>query len=193
MLNKLDDYPIHQTPEPIAHAGDERPQRLRPHLVQRLLRRRLLLLRHRHGDLSAPRRPRLRIQRRRARHTATLLLWFAARADRTHRDAGGAVPHRGGRAAAAHARRARRQRQRRRVRLDVLGAHERDPGSAADAVERHAPRDGRDALRSVRSLVRLGRHPDGEIRVDDARVLRHEGSLVGRARRRRTGDPAARR
>ena len=25
MLNKLDDYPIHQTPEPIAYAGTDRP------------------------------------------------------------------------------------------------------------------------------------------------------------------------
>ena len=38
MLSRFDDYPIHQTPEPIAHAATERPQRLRPLLVQRLRR-----------------------------------------------------------------------------------------------------------------------------------------------------------
>ena len=45
VLNRFDDYPIHQTSEPFAHHGHLGPQRLRPHVVQRLRRRRQRVLR----------------------------------------------------------------------------------------------------------------------------------------------------
>ena len=42
MLTPFDDYPLHQTSQPVARHGAEQPQSLRPLLLQRLLARRLL-------------------------------------------------------------------------------------------------------------------------------------------------------
>ena len=63
MLTPFDDFPIHPSADPIAHAGDRRPQPLRPLLVQRPGQGRRLLHRRRDGPLPGARRHRRRVQR----------------------------------------------------------------------------------------------------------------------------------
>ncbi len=52
MLTKADDYPIHQTPEPIATSGTDR-NFYDPLFLQRVHQGRQRFLRRRDGDLSA--------------------------------------------------------------------------------------------------------------------------------------------
>ena len=166
MLNKLDDYPDPSDAGTDRTCRNERPQRLRPHLVQRLLADGsyyfgigMAVYPHR-GILDCA----FSVVQRGCGNTV-----FTVRG--AHRS--NAPTCRWVRSASKSSNRccaracARRQQERHRVRPDVLGAHGRDPGSAADIVVRHAARHGRDALRSVRALVRLVKHPDGKIKVDD--------------------------
>ena len=94
MLNKLDDYPIHQTPEPIAHAATS----------DRNVYDRTWFNGY-SGDGSYYFGIGMAIYPHRgildcafsvvaARRAPALLLRFAARTDGTHRHAGGSVPHR---------------------------------------------------------------------------------------------------
>ena len=132
MLSKFDDYPIHQTSQPIAQPATERPQRLRPLLVQRLRRTTA-------SSTSASawrcypnlRHPRLRPQHR-ARRRAARLPRVAARAAGADRAARRAVPDRGPRADARHPRRHRRQRHRHRGRPHVHRAHRVRRGGPPD-------------------------------------------------------------
>ena len=193
MLNKLDDFPIHQTPEPIAH----------PATSDRNVYDRtwfngyaadgsdyfgigMAIYPHR-GILDCA------FSVVRAGRAPALLLRLAPRAARAHRHAGRAVPAGGHRADEAHPRRARRQRQRHRLRPHLLGPHRGDPGSPADPVDGARRIDGRHPLRPVRPLERHRRAPRRRVRGRRGHLPRHQGPLLGRARRRRAREPAARR
>ena len=185
MLNKLDDYPIHQTPEPLAH----------PATSDRNVYDRTWFNGYAPdgsyyfgiGMAVYPHRghPRLRVQRRTTGPAPALLLRFAARAGGTHRHAGRAVPDRRGRtAASARASRSKTTRA----------------ASAANWSFRRAPARFRKRARRCGAGTRramdatrfdqFGRwsgwvkHPEGTITRRRSGVPRHQGPLVGRARRR---------
>ena len=157
--------------------GLDRSQRLRPLLVQRLHRRRGVLLRHRRRAVPEPRHHGLRLQHR-ARRRAARVPRVAPRAARAEPRRSRPVPDRHHRAAPRVARgdRAERDGYLRRPALDPAQLELRGRPSAPAPPARH---DGRHALQPVRPLA--GRDPlRGPHARDRSRArVRNEGPHPG--------------
>ena len=94
-LSPLDDYPVHQIAEPIRHVGHERPQLLRPLLLQPpRARRRALPASPGFGAVPEPRHVR-RVRRDRRTTASTPSCARRASSARPHGHDGRSVPRRG--------------------------------------------------------------------------------------------------
>ena len=183
MLNRLDDYPIHQTPEPIAvPATSDRNVYDRTWFNgyspdgSQYFGVGMAVYPHREildGAFST-------VERRR---TSACVLRLTARTARTDRHAGRSVPDRDRRAAATDTSDPRRQRIGHRLRPHVLGPHRADRGGPSDTVGRPSSLDGRHPVRSVRPL---DRH-----RATPRRRVHRRGAGTARRIARGACDPSA--
>ena len=156
-------------------------------MVQRLRRQRRLVLRDRHGHISAPRRTRCGLFRGDGGRPTALLLWLAKGAGRTQRNVRGTDAYRSAGTAPSHPCDPRGRWLGDRLRSHILGPDRRHPGSPTDIVDRHSRDHGRNPLRPVRFLGRMGQSSRRAHRGPRPGGPRHKGPLLGPAQRRRTG------